>query len=513
LWNREGRAKTYLDHRSRRLAEAKSLLRIEDFERQIGETERAYLTECNRAQTKRRLLSASGISALVAAAFVVAGVFEASSMRTEMRSAALDAVREGQPVKAARFALAGADGASYLSKWLHRSDPEGPLRDTGFTLKLLLNVGVPYSASTFKLSDDGTRLVTATSDDAGAIWDVDHNEHQILTRTTTSAGKLRDARDGSVLLSLDDGQVKGFRFSPVSDRLVTTTVNKAATLWNSANGQKIIDLASEVDDLTFSLDGTRLSVGSTNSTGALWDPDAGTKIADYRMPLDADGQVEFSENASRLVSSTTNNSGSLWDSRTGRYLADLGGDGAVYLVHLSRDGRRIATQSVYDTVAVWDATSIPQEASGPDLKDSVCTINYDAVGVFEKTLRDGIGDAATARAGSHLPGRPWHPCDWVGLLSYEGWAQQIRFAAVRIGIRWDYQCGERSAFSGIDKDAVKMCPDQAAVDQPSTSYRLDREKSKDAVALRARNLIGLHISFRSRRASRCAPYPRRSLRA
>jgi WD40 repeat protein len=285
---------------------------------------------------------------------------------------------------------------------------------------------------------------------------------QILTRSTNSSGALLDALDGSLLATFRPGQLMEYKFSSKGDRLVVTTSDKAAALWNSATGDKIIDLAGpgQVDLTMFSPDASRLSVGSTISTGALWDVGTGTKLTDYGAKAQADGQVIFSVDGARMAMSSTNNFGLLLDAQTGRYLANLGGEGAVYYVRLSADGQRIATQSVYNTAAVWDGSLVPKPAEGPRLKTYVCSINYEAIGVFPGDVRRGVArpEGVDVELAQHLKGRPWHPCDWRGLLSLEGWGQMLRFWAVKIGGPWDYRCGEKRAFGGIDPMAAQLCP-------------------------------------------------------
>lgn len=684
-WKRWNCAPSYLDHRGRRLKEARAIVALPDFARAIGDTETAYLKACGAAQTQRRLMTVAGSMGLMLALCIIAGLFEATALRAAMRSAVQRLVLEGLPTQAAQFAIAGTVGETEISTLIHASDARGSLRDTGFTLKLLLNLPQPHVAEEYRMSKDGTRLVTQASDHSGAIWDIDRatkladlgpngsvvrfvitdddtrlitrssdnaftiwdlqsgariggsgsatyakatlesginrlvtlsesgtamlwdvqigaqiatlgepneidgwgiittpprivtrsrqkagqlwdaitgqviadlggpgscescgfspdgsrllarqtaghgllldahdarligkidpgsrlsgyafnsdgtrlitrtiysrlvlwdtvtatqlaeigisdadnykfspNGRQIVTRSTNSSGALLDARDGSLLVTFGPSLLKEYQFSSKTDRLVITTADKAAALWNSATGDKIVDLAgpNQVETTEFSPDGSRLSVGSRISTGALWDAGTGTKLTDYEAKAQADGQVIFSADGTRIAMASGNNFGVLLDAQTGQNLVNLGGEGAVYAVSLSADGQRVATQSVYETVAVWDGSIVSQPAAGPRLKTYVCSINYNAIGVFPGEVRSGAAhpEGVDVELAQHLRGRPWHPCDWRGLLSLEGWGQLLRFWAVKIGVPWDYRCGEKKAFGGIDPVAIQLCP-------------------------------------------------------
>jgi hypothetical protein len=126
---------------------------------------------------------------------------------------------------------------------------------------------------------------------------------------------------------------------------------------------------------------------------------------------------------------------------------------------ISADGSRVATDSLSDTLAVWDATSMPGPISEGGLRERACAINYVAIGPFSRDMRSGNVrlDNVDIQISNDISGRPWHPCDWRGLRSLEGWKQFLRFWAVKIGVPWDYACGERTAFGGIDKAAERNC--------------------------------------------------------
>jgi hypothetical protein len=178
-------------------------------------------------------------------------------------------------------------------------------------------------------------------------------------------------------------------------------------------------------------DGARLSVGSTSSTGALWDAEHGRKITDYRQPSE-DAGGDFSSTGARYATSSENNFGALWDTDTGRFLAPVLGKGGSNDVVISSDGHRLAVQTIAYAVVVFDVTDPPASLHGAALRARACAVNRGAIGVFPREVLEKTSDLSR-----YLRGRPSNPCDWRGLLSLDGWKQELHYWAVRLGVRRD----------------------------------------------------------------------------
>jgi hypothetical protein len=237
--------------------------------------------------------------------------------------------------------------------------------------------------------------------------------------------------------------------------LGTVAATKSATLWDALTGRKLAVLAdSDVDDLAFSKDGRRLSVRSTNSRGSLWDSEHARKVTDFHA-IGEDYEGTFSDDGSRYATSARSNFGALWDTSTGRMLARLGGEGATYDVKLSADGRRLAMQTDGRGLVVFDTSDVPVEESGSALRERACRINKRVIGIFSAGQRDRL-PTRNSDYTPYLRGRPWHPCDWQGLSTGEGWLQAVRYWLVKLGIPWDYRCGEKTIGSP-DPETLELC--------------------------------------------------------
>jgi WD40 repeat protein len=325
------------------------------------------------------------------------------------------------------------------------------------------------------ISSDGRRLITRSIYNKLVLWDtqtgarigdvgISDSENwsfspsgqSFITRSTDSRAELRNTKDGTILRVIDRGQAKHYFFSKMGERLVSTALDRSATLWDAATGAKLAVLAGPgvVDHIIFSDNGKRLSVASVSSRGSLWDSEHGRKLRDYRR-VGEDAGGSFSKSGTRYATSSANNFGALWDATTGRFLAEMGGEGANADVTLSADGSRAVVQSTEDTAVVLDVSNLPIDLKGAELRERVCAINRDVVGIFPQNIREGA-TVYGVRLSQYLRGRPWNPCDWRGLMSIEGWAQALRYWAVKVGISWDYECDE-TVFGKTDPTAVALC--------------------------------------------------------
>ena len=94
-------------------------------------------------------------------------------MQQAMRGRANVLFRGGYPTAAAKFAIAGAIGEFDATQFLSSEKGDESISETGFILKLLIDLPTPYSVTKYFLTDNGRRLIAKTNDEVGAIWDID----------------------------------------------------------------------------------------------------------------------------------------------------------------------------------------------------------------------------------------------------------------------------------------------------------------------------------------------------
>jgi WD40 repeat protein len=249
----------------------------------------------------------------------------------------------------------------------------------------------PVSSAAF--SPDGTRIVTASFDKTGRLWDA-------------ATGKQ------IALLSGHGDWVRSAAFSPDGTRVVTASNDKTARLWDATTGKQIAVLSGHADwvsSAAFSPDGTRIVTASFDRTGRLWDTATGKQIA----VLSGHGNVVlsaiFSPDGTRIGTASEDRTARLWDAATGKQIAVLSGhDDWVRSAAFSPDGTRIATASNDKTVRLWNATTGAETDVLRGHEGQVYSAAFSPDGVrvvtasLDKTAR--LWDAATGKEMAVLRG-------------------------------------------------------------------------------------------------------------
>ena len=139
-------------------------------------------------------------------------------------------------------------------------------------------------------------------------------------------------------------------------RLCITLVAFAVTA-SLAFGQTM-EHAREVNSAQFSRDGRRVVTTSKDYTARLWDATTGQAIG---QPMQHHGSVvsaRFSPDGRRVVTASEDNTARLWDATTGRAMGQpMQHDGPVVSAWFSPDSKRVVTASADKTARLWDAAT------------------------------------------------------------------------------------------------------------------------------------------------------------
>ncbi|MCY1055013.1 AAA-like domain-containing protein [Nannocystis sp. SCPEA4] len=305
--------------------------------------------------------------------------------------AAIATLEHGEPVLGASYSASGTRiltwSPSRASVWNQAgkllatmSDPRELLKQASF-------------------SPDERRLATVTAGtDAGAgttvkLWDV-------VKAEAAGAGKAEVA----ATLGGHTGQVLSVRFSLDGSRLLTTSEDNTARLWNSASGQPIATLEGHTAPVLaaeFSPDGARILTVGGDNTARIWDGSLNNAVPTLKGHGASVRLARFSPDGSRIVTTSDDKTARLWDvvstrnirtleghagpvvaavfagdgsgrlitwaeedsnlrlwdASTGDEVAVLGHAGHVLGASFSRDGSRIISAGADDTLRQWDATT------------------------------------------------------------------------------------------------------------------------------------------------------------
>ena len=187
-------------------------------------------------------------------------------------------------------------------------------------------------------SPDGRRLVTSSEDRTARVW---------------------DAGTGAELLELrghDDG-VLAAAWSPDGGGIATCSRDRTVRVWDARSGSERVSLAqaSRPRAVAWSPDGRALVAGLEDGSASIWDVRGACLLHQLRGHEDWARSVAWSPDGDRIASVSRDRTLRLWDARRGSALAVLRGHGdSVQRVAWSPDGRLLATAGGDRTVRLWD---------------------------------------------------------------------------------------------------------------------------------------------------------------
>ena len=202
-------------------------------------------------------------------------------------------------------------------------------------------VGHNSAVRSASFSPDGSRIVTASSDQTVRVWDA------------ASGGELRVLRG-------HDGRVMSASFSPDGGRILTASDDRTVRVWDAASGGEIRVLRGHegsVNSASFTPDGGHIVTASDDRTVRVWDAASGGEMRVLRGHDDTVRSASFSPDGGRIVTASDDRTVRIWDAASGGEMRVLRGhDDTVRSASFSPDCSRIVTVS-YKTVRVWDAAS------------------------------------------------------------------------------------------------------------------------------------------------------------
>src|SRR6266487_2690730 len=158
-----------------------------------------------------------------------------------------------------------------------------------------------------------------------------------------------------------DASVTSEQFSPYGQRVVTTSYDRTARLWDAASGKPIGEPMKHQDmvrSAQFSRDGQRVVTASDDRTARLWDAASGKPIGEPMKHEDAVISAEFSPDGQRVVTASYDNTARLWDAVSGKPIGEpMKHEDVVNSAEFSPDGHRVVTASRNRTARLWDAAS------------------------------------------------------------------------------------------------------------------------------------------------------------
>jgi eukaryotic-like serine/threonine-protein kinase len=187
-------------------------------------------------------------------------------------------------------------------------------------------------------SSDGTKVVTASSDNSAIVWDAPSGK--LLVKLTGHVGIVDDAA-----FSFDGAKV-------------VTAAQDHAAIWNAKTGQRLLSLkghTSFVRTAAFSPDGSKVVTGGSDNACKVWDAKTGEELFTYRHSNPV-FSVAFTADGKSVLSVADDNRARVWDATTGKVAVGFTGYSSwVRSAWLTRDGNlRAVTGTDTGPTAFWD---------------------------------------------------------------------------------------------------------------------------------------------------------------
>ena len=199
--------------------------------------------------------------------------------------------------------------------------------------------GHTHQVTKASFSPDGLRIVTSSQDNTAKVW---------------------NAKTAAELFTLKGHThwVHSASFSPDGLRIVTASADKTAKVWDANSGAPVLTLKGHTSMLfsaSFSPDGLRIVTAGADKTAKVWDARSGAEIITLKGHTDHVWSSSFSPDGSRIVTGSWDKTAKVWDAQSGTAVLALKHADLIYSARFSPDGLHVVTGSADKTAKIWDA--------------------------------------------------------------------------------------------------------------------------------------------------------------
>jgi WD40 repeat protein len=395
-----------------------------------------------------------------------------------------------------------------------------------------------YRAWGAKLSPDGRRLLTVSSEDASAkLWELESGRlvsvfsghfggvsdasfspdgRRVVTSSSDHTARVWEAETGRIIAELlgHENIILKAVFSPDGRQVVTASGDKTARVWDVESGNEIRILRGHEEGVmaaSFSPDGRLLVTAALDASARLWEADSGREVrvlkpSDKReFGLTAIYGAEFSPDGRSLITASSDNTARLWEVESGREIHVFRGhEGPVNRAAFSADGREIVTASDDGTARIWEVEFGYEQTvlRGHDGKVYSAAFSPDGRQVFT------LGSDGTVRfwnAEKSAPGTVLKGHDagaWSGAFSPNG-RLALTTSGDQTGRLWDVKTGGTIfVFKGDDEGVSKASFSAdgrriVTASSAATARLWDTETGRTIYVLRGHDQAVLDVAFSS----------------
>ncbi|HTG44401.1 MAG TPA: serine/threonine-protein kinase, partial [Verrucomicrobiae bacterium] len=202
--------------------------------------------------------------------------------------------------------------------------------------------------------------------------------------------------------------VKSIAFFPDGQRIVTSSEDKTARVWDMVTGKELLKLSghkSSVNCVVVSPNGKQIATASSEGTVKVWDSSSGRELLTLPGRFGPIHSLAFSRDGRRIVTGGNDGIGRIWDVATRRVIVTLKGHtGWITSVAYSPDGEKIVTASNDRTAEVWRSADGQRLLSLNGTTREIMTVAFAPDGqVIVTGSLDQVGQYWDAQTGEKMP--------------------------------------------------------------------------------------------------------------
>ncbi len=210
-------------------------------------------------------------------------------------------------------------------------------------------------------------------------WSAD--ERRILTSSDDKTAVVWDAKTGEKLLTLTGSEefVQFAHWSPDETRIVTGGGEKVARVWDAKTGEILLTLKGHDDkvwDGQWTSDGSRILTAGFDGTAKVWDATTGEELLSLEGHTDRVWDALWPPDETRIVTRSDDGTAKVWDAETGEERLSLAHESPVMAAQWSPDGGKVATASFDGTAKIWDAETGEEILTLTGHKSDIYTIAW-----------------------------------------------------------------------------------------------------------------------------------------
>lgn len=193
------------------------------------------------------------------------------------------------------------------------------------------------------------------------IWDVHFSEdgQRIVTSSMDDTAKVWDSKTGEKVLEVTHGsQVLFSSIHPDGNMFATASFDHTAQIWSLPEGNPLLTIKHEnaVSEVRFSPDGKYVGTASIDGTAQIWDLQNRTELFTIRHSSKVN-HILFSPDSRFAITASDDHVIKIWDLKEKSSKYEFNQNFAILDIAISPDGKNIVSGDGGGNVSIWDMST------------------------------------------------------------------------------------------------------------------------------------------------------------